>query len=157
PDGRDLWYRRPDLTITLAGVMEAKRLGKREYSLAEPEEHARTTPRATVFLKLNSDGYRRPEVDPSHTHPRIIMAGDSVTFGIVVSEAAPYPRVVERELAAAGQPVEVINAGVEGYSVDHLLWRAAGSGARSGRNPRVGGGAPGVRAGRARLPGTGEA
>src|SRR5690606_16426047 len=30
----------------------------------------------------------------------------------------------ERELAAAGQPVEVINAGVEGYSVDHLLWRA---------------------------------
>jgi len=124
-DGRDLWYLVPNLTITLEDILEAKRLGGREYSVAELEERLRTESPETIYLRTNADGYRGPELDPDTTKVRILMTGDSVTFGIVAPEAAPYPRVAEATLVTEGHAVEVINAGVEGYAPKHLNWRAA--------------------------------
>lgn len=124
-DGRDLWYLVPNLTITLRDVLEGKRLGGREYSVTELEERLRTESQEAIYLRTNAHGYRGPELDPDPTKVRILMTGDSVTFGIIAPEDVPYPRVAEAELVTDGYPVEVVNAGVEGYAPKQINWRAA--------------------------------
>ncbi|GMU39607.1 MAG: hypothetical protein AMXMBFR23_04730 [Chloroflexota bacterium] len=124
PDGRDTWYLKRDLTLTLGDLIDSKILGGRTLAVSELEERLANEPRETVYLRVNRDGFRGPEIDPAHSKPRIIMTGDSVTFGILAPESSPYPRVVEDELAAAGIAVEVVNAGIEGYGADQVLMRA---------------------------------
>jgi len=70
-------------------------------------------------LVINKDGFRGPEIDKSHSNPRILVLGDSVTFGL---GATSYPRTMERRLTEAGTPAEVINGGVEGYAPRNLLY-----------------------------------
>jgi lysophospholipase L1-like esterase len=74
-----------------------------------------------VFIRINKDGFRGPELDASHSRPRVIAIGDSITFGTI--ESRTYPRIVERGLQKRGLNVEVINAGVEGYSPKNVLYR----------------------------------
>lgn len=124
PDGRDVWFLKRDLTLTLGDLIDSKILGGRTLAVSELEDRLANEPRDTVYLRVNRDGYRGPEIDPTHAKPRIIMTGDSVTFGILAPESSPYPRVVESELAAANLSVEVVNAGVEGYGADQVLMRA---------------------------------
>lgn len=47
---------------------------------------------------------------------RILVLGDSVTFGTGVSRSETFPKRLERKLRNAGRQVEVINAGVNGYT-----------------------------------------
>lgn len=57
---------------------------------------------------------------------RVIAVGDSVTFGFGVRQQKTYAKVLERLLAAGTSgPVEVLNAGVGGYSThdESLLLR----------------------------------
>jgi lysophospholipase L1-like esterase len=121
--GENHWYLRRDFTYTLGDSIEAKRRQGRDLSVAELEKRLTRESADTVYLRVNRDGYRGPELDPTHSRPRIVMNGDSVTFGIVAGEDVPYPRVVERTLAARGVPVEVVNAGVEGYGIPNVLRR----------------------------------
>ena len=68
---------------------------------------------------VSSQGLRNPEVviPKPKNRKRILVLGDSVTFGTSVSREEAYPAQLEEILsAAAEEPIEVINAGVSGYS-----------------------------------------
>lgn len=72
-----------------------------------------------VPVHHNSFGLRGPEPAPVRTHDRmrILFVGDSVTYGHNLPAAATIPRRLQRQLAGRkGRSVEVINAGVPGYS-----------------------------------------
>lgn len=71
---------------------------------------------------INSDGFRGPEIDNTHSKLRILTIGDSCTFGLM-NDKTTYPRVIEGELVSAGIDAEVINGGVEGYSPYNVLLR----------------------------------
>ncbi len=77
-------------------------------------------------VAINSKGLRNPEIPyekPAGTY-RILALGDSWTFGFRMSEPDAYPRQMERMLDASAaargdtRRIEVINAGVVGYSTD---------------------------------------
>jgi hypothetical protein len=67
---------------------------------------------------INSYGFRGPELKdkPSPGTMRIVVLGDSFTFGQGVPYAASYPAVLQRQLASAGIAAEVLNFGVPGHS-----------------------------------------
>src|SRR6185437_52410 len=45
----------------------------------------------------NNDGFKGPDIDKTHSKPRILTIGDSCTFGTMFDEYS-YPRTLEREL-----------------------------------------------------------
>src|SRR5262249_53236366 len=47
---------------------------------------------------------------------RVLVLGDSVAFGVNVPVSAAFPKVLERRLAGRTPRVEVLNAGVLGYT-----------------------------------------
>ncbi len=80
---------------------------------------------SSVTLTVNSRGFRGAEFDvpkPSNRF-RIFALGGSTTFGFfpgISSDQATYPAQLEQQLNASlpgDKKVEVINAGVSGYSV----------------------------------------
>ena len=70
-------------------------------------------------IRINSLGLRGPDPDPDR--PAVLVLGDSFAFGVGVDEPHLMSSELERRLAALGQPVSVINAGVSGYSTDQSL------------------------------------
>lgn len=73
-------------------------------------------------VSVNDLGMRdRATVSPGRTPGtrRILVLGDSVAFGWLQEEDRAFPRLLERDLRAAGGPwagTEVLNAGVPGYN-----------------------------------------
>lgn len=119
PDASHPWHKRlrPGFVETYAEAAEFKHNTGRvlgERYLAE----LRSDP-SQVFVRINRDGFRGPEIDPAHRATRIVTVGDSCTFGM--AEAASYPRVMEDTLRRRGVAVEVINAGVEGHTTGDVL------------------------------------
>jgi acyl-CoA thioesterase-1 len=51
---------------------------------------------------------------PAAGAPLVVFLGDSLTAGYGLAEADAFPAVLEREMAARGRPVRVVNAGVSG-------------------------------------------
>jgi hypothetical protein len=80
-----------------------------------------------VRIRTNSRGLRGP--DPAIPKPagtvRILMLGDSFTFGFPVRDEETFVARIEQGLRAQGLPVEVVNGGVSGYSptLHYLLLR----------------------------------
>ncbi len=85
-----------------------------------------TEDRGDIEVRLNSRGYRGPEwadTAPRNTF-RVVVLGDSSTFGLRVDEDSTYPQVVQRLLAdrvrtaapASQARVEVLNMGIPGYT-----------------------------------------
>jgi lysophospholipase L1-like esterase len=117
-----LWRLRPGYVRSIDELIEAKQsTGK----LLAVEHYHSARERLdltgdTVALRINSDGYRGPELDRTGRSTRWLTLGDSCTFGTI--EQFTYPRVLERELRRVA-PVEVINAAVEGYAPRHVLAR----------------------------------
>ena len=76
------------------------------------------TTRAGVHLAINSLGLRGPETTrekPAGVR-RVLILGDSVTFGWGVAEAETFGRRLEAKLRSElACPIEVLNAGVSGY------------------------------------------
>lgn len=70
-------------------------------------------------ITVNRDGFRGREIVRDSGAPKILMLGDSVTFGLT---ATTYPGWVQKNLAEKGIATQVINAGVEGYSTRNLLF-----------------------------------
>jgi hypothetical protein len=73
----------------------------------------------TVWFQINQQGMRADR-DYSYRKPagvhRIVSLGDSFTLGYEVSGDQTFSAVLERELEAMGCNVEVLNAGVSGFS-----------------------------------------
>jgi len=67
---------------------------------------------------VNALGFRGPEVSPQRRPgvKRLIVLGDSFTYGDGVSAAEAMPAQLERLLNAGGNRVEVFNMGVPGYN-----------------------------------------
>jgi lysophospholipase L1-like esterase len=75
-------------------------------------------PRSGQFSPFNPQGFRGAPVrvpKPAGTL-RIFALGDSNTFGWDVDEGANWPSQLQRLLASTSPGVEVVNAGVWGYS-----------------------------------------
>ncbi|MCP4003029.1 MAG: hypothetical protein GY725_02415 [bacterium] len=73
-----------------------------------------------IDVRTNSRGLRNPEIGYERTpeKTRVLVLGDSLTFGYRLQEEQSYPRLLEGILNSArpDDPVEVINTGVVGYS-----------------------------------------
>jgi lysophospholipase L1-like esterase len=95
----------------ILGVSQLQKL-KENYGLSSED----------VAFQINKKGFKGPEIDENHIYPRILAIGDSCTFGTWLDNYT-YPRSLERSLTKMGYPVEVINAGVEGYAPHNVLYR----------------------------------
>jgi hypothetical protein len=77
-------------------------------------------------VRQNRFGWRGPAYDPSSpAAERIVVLGDSFTWGFGVEEEEIFTRILER---ISRIPVEVVNTGVSGYGTgqEYLLWRTRG-------------------------------
>lgn len=85
-----------------------------------PGSEGKISDTGAAFYRISEDGlrdsvYARPKPDGVF---RVVVMGDSVSFGYGVEEADAYPQVLE-ELLAKSLPdsrVEVVNCGVGGYN-----------------------------------------
>ncbi len=81
-----------------------------------PGGHARLM---NTDVAINSHGLREREIAPAKPEgtTRILMLGDSITFGWGVEQSEALPAQLERDFKAAGKDnVEVINSGVGNYN-----------------------------------------
>lgn len=78
-----------------------------------------------VAVRINSRGLRDREIPlrkPEGAY-RVLVLGDSQTFGVGVEADESYPKVAERRLQAqVGPRVEVLNAGVPSTGTAHQLY-----------------------------------
>ena len=78
------------------------------------------TPQFRTVVRINENGLRdkRRSYNRHDDSERILVLGDSFAWGYGVEESERFSQLLEKELA-----VEVINAGISGYSTDQeLLW-----------------------------------
>jgi len=68
-------------------------------------------------VATNALGFRGPEWNPAHENStlRILVLGDSCTFGLGVEEQETFPAQLERVLRRERYDASVFNAGVPGY------------------------------------------
>ena len=69
-----------------------------------------------IEIRTNSFGLRDDKIQLKNSGPRILILGDSFTFGFGVERDNIYVDLLERKLG-----VDVINAGVGGYDIIHQL------------------------------------
>ena len=95
--------------------------------IEHPHFHHRLIPNETYHFKtaefdvdIRTNRYGLRGGDPVIPKPagtfRILMMGDSYTFGFPVRDEEAFCYRIQEGLRAQGLPVEVINAGVSGYS-----------------------------------------
>ena len=85
-----------------------------------PGAEGRISEKDSAFYRINADGLR----DSVHARPkpdgvfRVVVMGDSVSFGYGVEEAEAYPQVLEALLSelVPESRIEVVNLGVGGYN-----------------------------------------
>jgi hypothetical protein len=81
-----------------------------------------------VIMSVDRWGMRRRAADTEQAKPagttRILLLGDSFTFGVGVRDADTFARGMETRLGAtAGRRIEVLNTGVQGYNTrDEVLY-----------------------------------
>ena len=97
---------------------------------ADPATAYRLAPGARVPLKFddidtvyatNAQGLREDHAfgPPAPGRPRLLVLGDSFTFGWGVDGAQAFPHLLDGHRAAGGGTVESVNAGVPGYGPDN--------------------------------------
>lgn len=70
-----------------------------------------------INIHINADGLRGKELEPN-AH-KILVVGDSYTFGVYVGDDDTYPSVLEQRAASMAPGWQVINAGyAAGYETD---------------------------------------
>jgi lysophospholipase L1-like esterase len=86
-----------------------------DYDAAEPFEEA---PGGQYRIRTNGLGLRdeRPLLPKASGRYRVLVLGDSRTFGVGVEREQAVPAILERALGAElGRPLDVVNAGVPGW------------------------------------------
>lgn len=68
-----------------------------------------------VMVTTNRRGFRARDYGPRTDAVRIVVLGDSITFGAAVEQDQAYPQVLER-LLNRRRKAEVVNCGVSGYN-----------------------------------------
>src|SRR5262245_30383490 len=94
----------------------------RSFRLAPGFRGAEVSDEFRVPIAINSRGLRDRELAPAKLPGtvRILVVGDSFTYGSGVAGEETYPKRLERLLPGrVGVRVEVINAGVSGYGTVH--------------------------------------
>lgn len=82
----------------------------------------------TVEYLINSDGLndlgKYTKQKPNNTF-RVLVFGDSFTFGTYVNTADSYPEVLEQNLLnfCTNKKIEVLNFGVQGYDLEYMVER----------------------------------
>lgn len=84
----------------------------------------------TSHVQLNARGFRDrdvPDAKPADRF-RILLLGDSITWGHGVGQDERFSDHLERRLRAGGVAVDVVNLGIGGYGTDQelLLYRREG-------------------------------
>jgi lysophospholipase L1-like esterase len=82
------------------------------------------TPEWNTAVVTNRLGLRDVEIEPKPSGTtRVLVLGDSYTFGYGVEAEEAYPQVLGSLLRAASLPAEVVNAGIPSYSPTlEALW-----------------------------------
>ncbi len=76
-----------------------------------------------VVIETNSLGLRHPELEAKRAEEfRVLVLGDSITFGDYLPFDETYPAQLEQRLAGRSQRVVVINAGLPGASTSDELY-----------------------------------
>lgn len=73
---------------------------------------------ARGVLRVNSAGFKGPELATDKADTRVVTIGESTTFGFGPFD---YPSAMRWEFSRQGKSVEVVNAGIEGYSTRNIL------------------------------------
>jgi len=83
----------------------------------------RRKPKLPHHVHINSLGYRGREIriQKAPNETRILMAGDSLTFGDFVDDEDTLPAQLERQLSSCCHGVRVINAGVDDTTIDDQI------------------------------------
>lgn len=89
-----------------------------QYDYAPGKNSGASRPKQNLF-QINKQGIRGPDIDRGGTRPRILVLGDSVTFG---GPKFTYPGVIQDVFDEWGVSVEVVNGGVEGYAPRNILY-----------------------------------
>ena len=71
-------------------------------------------------VELNNHGLRDNNHDYNSNKYRILVLGDSMTFGYGVENNETYSKILEKKLKEEGE-YEVINAGITGYNTNQEL------------------------------------
>ena len=72
------------------------------------------------LARINSQGLRDAETPERRAgDARVLVLGDSMTFGHGVGDDETYPNQLEALFRRQGADVHVINAGIKGYGTDH--------------------------------------
>ena len=76
-------------------------------------------PELAYEVHINALGLRGPEIarTPPPGRTRILALGDSMTFGFYLEESETWPARLEALLRERGRDVEVVNAGVGGWTI----------------------------------------
>lgn len=77
-----------------------------------------------VTARINNFGFRGPDIqiEKKAGQKRILIAGDSFTFGVGARDDETIPAFMQRFLDPTGERIEVINAGIGSYSpLTHYL------------------------------------
>ncbi len=81
----------------------------------------RTTTYKGAVVRINASGFRGEElVTPAPGQPRIVLIGDSFTFGNGCPEDGTLAVALAAELAARGKAAQVLNCGIPGYNADNV-------------------------------------
>lgn len=86
---------------------------------------------AALCLLAGCEQHAAPVTPPAASREKsatvgvIVAVGDSLTAGYGINQADAYPAQLERKLQAAGQPWQVINAGISGETSSGTLSRVA--------------------------------
>ncbi|MDD5070276.1 MAG: SGNH/GDSL hydrolase family protein [Candidatus Omnitrophica bacterium] len=74
-------------------------------------------------VKINSLGFRDKEYSKTKKveTTRIAVIGDSTTFGFDIDNQFTYSKQLEDYLCKKGEPIEVLNLGVNGYNIVQVI------------------------------------
>ena len=89
------------------------------YSLKPNEEQRWKTAEFFEHSKINSFGLRDREILESSLYDkRIIIIGNSMTFGHGVNNEQAFPNQLEQIFKEDDRNIDIINAGIKGYGTD---------------------------------------
>jgi len=120
----------PEAALRLIGKGPAPSLHRFDRELGWVKEPGRRITRSTSEFKatfeINEHGLRDDpgiSLEPVPGRLRVLMLGDSFVLGYTVEREHLFVDQLERWWQAEGRPVEVLNAGTEGWSTDQeALW-----------------------------------